>query len=65
MVSLERSFNLERSLVHKTPAAEKARSALTDIAGIVGRLQATPSIASIGEQLHLSLDGDCHGLLDI
>ena len=69
MVSLERSvtFSLERiaKLSAQDTRAEKARLASTDIAGIVGLLQAMPSIASIGEQLHLSLDGACHGLLDI
>ena len=34
MCMQENTFSLERSVVHKTPAAEKARSASTDIAGI-------------------------------
>jgi len=34
MVSIEQSFSLDHSLVHKTPAAKEVRSASMDVAGI-------------------------------
>ena len=54
----DRSFSLERIAKLSAQDTSSREGALT-------LCRQRPSIASIGKQLHLSLDGTCHGLLDI
>jgi len=57
-VSILLSLSRDLNLVKKIPAAENARSASTEVEGIVSsQLQAPPSSAWAAEQRHFSFDG--------
>jgi len=70
-MSNEVSLRRDRTFVVRTPAAEKARSASTDVVGMVSKyayrlylLQTTSSRAAIFKHSKLGFDGICQLLTD-